>query len=171
MKLYFLLITVFLSCKSSIFKNKIHIILDVKKSTLKHAQGSQEYGGRASSYVMEVYDISNIGIQEFLNKKLKTLPFDSTSTNIWTGKIDWSQTPVDSSDNKIIKRAFYYSGKIEVEKIIDEVEIMLFDTGSYYASYYQIHPVKYGKGFHVQDVQFFLINPKLNKVYILWSDN
>ena len=171
MKLYFLLITVFLSCNSSLFKNKIHLILNVNKSTLKHAQGSEEFRGRASGYVMEVYDISAIGIQEFLKKSKKTLPFDSTLATIWTGKMDWSQTPVDSSDNEIVKRAFYYRGKLEVEKIIEEVEIMLFDTGSYYACYYQTHPVQYGKGFHVQDVQFFLINPKLNKVYILWTDN
>jgi hypothetical protein len=90
--------------------------LNVNKSTLKHSQGSEEYRGRASGYVMEVYDISDIGIQEFLNKSKKTLPFDSITASIWPGKVDWSKTPIDSSDNEIVERAFYYRGKLEVEK-------------------------------------------------------
>lgn len=154
---------VLIGCHKPIFKERIPIIFGIDNFELKVIANFDEFGGFGEGYTFEIYEVSEGGIQAFINLKVKEISQYKDDSS-WK-KVDWELAPADKLNEEVLIMCLNYAnGNSKLKMFLTDAKKALQKEETYYSFYYKPNLE------NPQDVQLFIIDVRQKKLYVIESN-
>jgi hypothetical protein len=150
------------SCNTSLFKNNLSQILGIKKVEIENSYIFDEWAGpHGDGFILEIYKLSEITIQNFISTSNKILPEKTEKNKNWQ-KQNWSILPIDSSYNEVfIMGLNYMPNDKKIKAQLEIINKVAFKKGVFCSFYYS--PNKENP----RQLQLFLLDVQSKKLYMI----